>query len=249
MMKHRILYFAILCMMYLCASAQSSYPSIDPQASYTTVDGETIDDASSGQSAPLVAHFSANPSNVGSYKPRYEWKIYRPGEEKSPILHRLGEDLEELDYTFTQSGSFYVQVYVTFVLYDAVAGNDTIEYPEDGVPGPIQVNISESKLDFPNAFSPNGDGFNDVLKAKDGYQSIVEFKAAIFSRWGQKIFSWTNIDGGWDGKWNGHHVNDGVYFLVVNARGADGRKYDIHKAITVITGYNKDAQTGGGSGG
>ena len=37
-------------------------------------------------------------------------------------------------------------------------------------------------------------------------------------------------------------MKDGVYFLVVNARGADGRKYNIRKAITVITGYNTDNQ-------
>ena len=89
-------------------------------------------------------------------------------------------------------------------------------------------------------------------RAKDGYQSIVEFKAAVFNRWGQKLYSWTDVSKGWNGRINGHLVNDGVYFLVVNAKGADGRKYNIRKAITVITGYNKDSQnstTGGGSGG
>lgn len=253
-MKLRFLYFVLLNMMFLCVSAQTLYPSIDPQASYTTVEGETIDDATSGQNAPLAAHFTVNTSDQGDYKARYEWKIYRQGEEDSPIVHRLGDDMEELDYTFTLSGTFYVQVYATFVRYDAVAGNDTIQFPENGVPGPIQVTINESKLEFPNAFSPNEvpDGFNDELKAKDGYQSIVEFKAAVFNRWGQKLYSWTDVSKGWNGRINGHLVNDGVYFLVVNAKGADGRKYNIRKAITVITGYNKDSQnstTGGGSGG
>lgn len=241
MMRNRILHLVLLlCTICLPALAQTEFPSVSPLASYTTFEGEEIEDASQSQSAPLQAHFTANPSNLGDYSARYEWKIYRPGEERNPLVHRFEEDL---DYTFTESGSFYVQLYATFVL-----GTDTIAFPEEGEANPFVVSISESVLEFPNAFSPNKvpDGFNDVLKAKDGHQSIVDFKAAVFSRWGQKIYTWTNINEGWDGKWNGHLVKDGVYFLVVNARGADGKKYNIRKAITVITGYNDDSQTGGG---
>ena len=240
-MKNLFLY--IICSLTAIAGWAQTYPGVDPQATFTTVDGEEIDDASSGQSAPLVAHFTANPSDIGDYTVRYEWKIYRPGEEDSPIVHRFEEDM---DYTFTESGTFNVQLYATFIL-----GTDTIFYPDpdDSEVTPIQVSISESTLEFPNAFSPNEqpDGFNDIFKAKDGYQSIVSFQAAIFNRWGQKIYSWDKLDGGWDGKWHGRLVKDGVYFLVVNATGADGKKYNIRKAVNVLTGYNNDSQ-GGSSG-
>ncbi|MBQ8968902.1 MAG: gliding motility-associated C-terminal domain-containing protein [Bacteroidaceae bacterium] len=240
-MKYRILYLIlVLCTLPRMGRAQVvAFPSVDPQAKYTTVEGEETDDATTAQSAPLVARFTANPSNLGLWTARYEWKIYRPGEEQAPLVHRFDEDI---DYTFTESGSFYVQLYATFVL-----GTDTIAFPEEGEASPIQVTISESKLEFPNAFSPNGDGFNDVYKAKDSYQSIVSFQATVFSRWGQKIYSWDSPSGSWDGRWNGHTVKDGVYYLVVNARGADGHKYNIRKAINVITGYNNDSQ-GDGSG-
>ncbi len=232
MMRQIICFFLMLCTT-ICASAQSTPPTVSPLASYTTTDGEETDDASGGQNAPLVAHFTANPSNLGGYSVRYEWKIYRPGEEQTPLVHRFEEDI---DYTFTMSGSFYVQLYATFVL-----GNDTIIFPEEGEANPIAVTINESKLDFPNAFSPNGDGWNDKFKAKDGYQSIISFNATIFSRWGEKIYSWNNPAGEWDGRWRGHRVKDGVYFLVVNAKGADGHKYNIRKAITVISGYDNDS--------
>lgn len=230
-MKKTIL-FLMACLTTMTAWTQT-YPSVDPKGAFTTVEGEETDDASSGQSAPLVAHFTANPADVGEYTARYEWKIYRPGEESSPILHRFEEDI---DYTFTESGTFFVQLYATFIL-----GTDTIAYPEEGEANPIQVSISESKLEFPNAFSPNGDGFNDVYRAKDGYQSIVSFKATIFNRWGQKIYSWDSPDGGWDGKWNGRTVKDGVYFVVVQARGADGRKYNIRRDVNVLTGYENNS--------
>ncbi len=209
--------------------AAAQYPTVDPTATYTTADGEEIDDASSGQNAPLVAHFAANPSDVGDYTARYEWKIYEPGEEDTPLVHRFEE---EIDYTFETSGSFYVQLYATFTL-----DGDTISYPEEGEENPIQVTISESKLEMPNAFSPNGDGYNDVYKAKEGYQSIVSFKATIVTRWGEKIYSWDDPAGGWDGTWHGRTVNDGVYFVIVEARGADGRQYHIRRDVNVLTGY------------
>lgn len=219
--------------------AQSSLPSIDPTATFLTTEGEEIDDASSAQSAPLVAHFYANPQNVGNYTARYEWTITRSTQTSSEVIvHRFDEDL---DYTFTQSGSFAVRLYATFVL-----GNDTISLPEEGEDNPIMVSICESKLEFPNAFSPNGDGYNDVLRAKDGYQSIVSFQASVFNRWGQKLYSWDSPDGEWDGRYNGSTVSDGAYFLVVTARGADGRKYNIRKTINVLTGYDNSSKTGGG---
>ena len=114
----------------------------------------------------------------------------------------------------------------------------TITYPAEGEANPFVVSISESKLEMPNAFSPNGDGYNDIYKAKDGYQSIVSFEATIFNRWGQKIYSWNNIDGGWDGKFHGSVVKDGVYYVLVKAKGADGKDYTIRRDVNVLTGYS-----------
>ena len=49
-----------------------------------------------------------------------------------------------------------------------------------------------SSLLMPNAFSPNGDGINDIYKPKDGYRNIEEFHAYIYNRWGQKLYEWTD---------------------------------------------------------
>lgn len=234
-MRTRILLFLLsLCPVF--SSAQDLLPSVNPSAVYVTPDGEESTDLSGSVDAPLNAHFFANPENVGDYTARYEWKIWEEGDKDDILVHRFEEELE---YTFTKSGSFCIQLYATFVL-----GSDTISYPAEGENNPLRVAISESKLEFPNAFTPNGDGYNDVLKAKDGYQSIVKFEAAVFNRWGTKIYSWNKLDGGWDGKINGKTVRDGVYFLVVNARGADGRKYNLRKTISVLTGYSKEASEG-----
>ena len=105
---------------------------------------------------------------------------------------------------------------------------------------PIRITISESKLDFPNAFSPNGDGINDTYKAKEGYQSIVEFQATIFNRWGQKIYSWDDPSGEWDGTFNGKPVKEGTYFVYVKAKGADGHEYHIRRDVNLLRGYSEN---------
>lgn len=218
-------------LMSLQGWGQTIYPTAHPEAVYTTSKGEEITDATDGQSAPLRGMFTSNISDLGDYSVRYEWKVYREGQEKTPIIHRFEENLE---YSFVESGSFYIQFYATFI-----HGNDTIVYPEQGEANPFVVSISESVLEMPNAFSPNGDGYNDIYKAKEGYESIVSFKATIVNRWGQKLYSWDTLEGGWDGKVNGSVVKDGVYFVVVEARGADGKEYKIRRDVNVLTGYTK----------
>ena len=87
---------------------------------------------------------------------------------------------------------------------------------------------------MPNAFSPNGDGVNDIYRAKTEYKSIIQFHAYIFNRWGQKLFEWTDPAEGWDGTYKGHAVKDGVYYCLVKAKGADGRVFNIRTDVNLI---------------
>ncbi len=102
--------------------------------------------------------------------------------------------------------------------------------------------LQASKLEMPNAFSPNGDGVNDKYQAKSTYQNITEFKAMIFNRWGQCLYTWTDwtdIDKGWDGTYKGKPVKDGVYFVRVRAKGGDGKEYDIRKDVNLLRRFNE----------
>lgn len=236
MIRRIYLSLLILCFCFSFVAAQDIYPSVAPEARYVVAEGE-IEDASMPQSAPVHGFFTANADVPEGWIARYEWRIYREGKEDSPIVKRFDGDI---DYTFMQSGTFFVQLYVTFT-----RGDETIGYPAEGEASPFMVSISESKLEMPNAFSPNGDGYNDVYKAKDTHQSIVSFQATVFNRWGQKLYSWNNIDEGWDGTYRGSTVKNGTYYVVVVARGADGREYKIKKDVNVLTGYQNNGATGG----
>lgn len=227
-------YIRTLLLLVLCTTLQAyadEVPTIDPQATFTTDEGEETGTSYSG-SAPLMVVFHANAENVGMYTPHYEWRFTKEGETQ-PYLVRYEEETE---YTFTEAGSHRIVLYATFI-----NGNDTIAYTKDYWQDaqPITIQISESKLEMPNAFSPNGDGINDIYRAKNNYQSIVEFDAYIFNRWGQKIYEWHDPAGGWDGKFNGKDVKQGIYFVLVKAKGADGRKYNIKKDVNLLRGYTE----------
>ena len=222
----------------VCMDAHADVvPTIDPVATFHTPDGDDTGLSYTG-SAPLTVTLSAGTADVGAYTAHYEWRFRKEG-APSPYLVRYEEDTE---YTFVEAGTHIIELYATFVL-----GTDTIAYTAEywADATPITVSISESKLEMPNAFSPNGDGINDVYKAKDGYQSIVEFHAYIFNRWGQKLYEWDDPAGGWDGKHNGKDVKQGVYFVLVNAKGADGRKYTIRKDVNLLRGYTETSGSTG----
>ena len=212
----------LLTVFAMFVSLSASAQSVEISAIYIDDNGvetETRDDFS-GQ-APLSVSFRANPQDMEGLNPTYEWHFRMEGESKD-IMVRYEENT---DYTFTKAGKTYVTLYANL-------GNQERDSSR------ICVTISESKLLMPNAFTPNGDTHNDVYKAKE-YQSIVEFHAYIFNRWGQKLYEWTNPAEGWDGNYNGSPVKEGVYFVVVKARGADGIVYNIHKDVNLLRGYTK----------
>lgn len=197
---------------------------------YYTVDGEAMEatDAITDAQAPLTVTFKANPSDLGEVTPTYEWRFTKT-DETDPYIVRYEE---ETTFNFTESGSTTVQLYVSYG-----DGNDA------ELIATITVTIVASLLEMPNAFSPNGDGVNDIYKAKDNHKSIVDFHAYIFNRWGQKLYDWTDIDGGWDGTYHGKQVPDGVYYVLVKATGADGRKYSIKRDVNILRNYIEGGTT------
>ena len=197
---------------------------------YYTVEGEDLEstDFITDAEAPLTVTFKANPSDLGELTPAYEWRFYKDG-QLTPFLVRYEENTV---YEFKESGTTTVSLYVS---YD--------EEMEPELVASIKVTISTSLLEMPNAFSPNGDGINDIYMAKTNHKSLIEFHAYIFNRWGQKLFEWTNPDEGWDGTYKGSPVKAGVYFVLVKAKGADGRTYNIRRDVNLLRDYTEDSSS------
>jgi gliding motility-associated-like protein len=73
----------------------------------------------------------------------------------------------------------------------------------------------------PSAFTPNGDGLNDVLLVKGGPFNSVDFR--VFNEWGNQIFHSTDASVGWDGKTKGSPSQSGRYIWTLNCEVIDGR--------------------------
>jgi len=86
---------------------------------------------------------------------------------------------------------------------------------------------------LPSAFTPNNDGLNDVFKVSNlKLQKLVDF--SVYNRLGQKVFSTSNIDQGWDGTFNGTPQDMGVYFYQVIVAHPDGTNAVYKGDVTLI---------------
>jgi gliding motility-associated-like protein len=74
----------------------------------------------------------------------------------------------------------------------------------------------KSSLDVPTAFTPNGDGVNDIVYASGwGIKKLNYFR--IFNRWGELLFESTDVKIGWNGFFNGIPQNMETYVYQVSA--------------------------------
>lgn len=105
--------------------------------------------------------------------------------------------------TFDLPGIYDVQLWVT-------SSNNCI----DSTAYQITVN-SEVKMYVPNAFSPNGDGVNDLFEVK-AFGLILAYEIIIFDRWGGIVYENDNIDDSWNGYLpNGEKSTNGVYAYLI----------------------------------
>lgn len=96
----------------------------------------------------------------------------------------------------------------------------------------VLVNL-ETALEMPNAFTPGASGSNNTIKLiRRGTATLKSLR--IFDRWGTLVFSTTNIDEGWDGKFKGSPQPMGVYVYTIDAVTNTGRSFTKQGNITLI---------------
>ena len=83
-----------------------------------------------------------------------------------------------------------------------------------------------------NAFTPNGDGKNDIVYVRG--INIRSMKFYVYDQWGELIYSSTNMTGGWDGTYKGSKEPMGVYIYYVEATMNDGTQVNKKGSITLL---------------
>jgi gliding motility-associated-like protein len=99
----------------------------------------------------------------------------------------------------------------------------------------VSEEIPDFEIYVPNAFSPNGDGVNDVFVMKWEGLSIVDCRISIFDRWGGQVFESSGIAIGWDGKKAGKDCPGGVYVykIVYSVDGVTGNQERVGTVMLV----------------
>ena len=141
----------------------------------------------------------------------YEWTIDE----------RLVRNGREVSHTFDETGRHSVRLKVT----DEDGRSSEDEEVVEAVEG--------STLFIPNSFTPNGDNVNDIFRAEGA--KIGRFQMEVFNIKGEKIFTTNDPARGWDGEDNiSEQQNRDTYFVVIKARGTDGRDLSTQKMINVF---------------
>ena len=102
------------------------------------------------------------------------------------------------------------------------------------------VNLNKRKDAFPsiifmpNAFTPNGDGRNDMYPMNQYMVKGSLYNVKLFNRWGEKIAEFTNPDMNWDGNINGKPASEGVYIFIAYWIGCDNEKRSLQGNFTLL---------------
>jgi gliding motility-associated-like protein len=117
------------------------------------------------------------------------------------------------------------------ITYVVRATNPNGCYGEDN----INVRVFKTGPDVfvPDAFTPNGDGHNDIIRpVLVGVKQLNFFR--VYNRWGQLVFSTTQNSKGWDGRIAGQQQSSGNFVYVVQAVDYTGKLISKKGSIILI---------------
>jgi len=87
----------------------------------------------------------------------------------------------------------------------------------------------------PNAFTPDGDEYNNLWKVIVSNADLTSFNLKIFNRWGEIIFESFDFETGWDGTFNGVMVQDGLYTWKLSLKDTrSDQKFEYTGHITMV---------------
>jgi gliding motility-associated-like protein len=143
-------------------------------------------------------------------------------------------------YSWTPSTGLSRQDIADPVVTAGNAGNILLykvtAFTSAGCKGEAYVRVQVYKgpdLYVPTAFTPNGDGKNDLFYPFPvGVKNLIYFR--VFNRWGQLVFSTSSLLAGWDGKFGGREEATGVYIWDLQALTRESKLISKKGTVTLI---------------
>ena len=151
---------------------------------------------------------------------------------------------EDCTYTWTGPGTITPPdgpvVTVTPDVEGAVVYTVAVE--KDGCVEELEITIQVTEVictsEFfflPNAFTPNGDNINDVLRVRSNFiDKITGFELRVFNRWGEQVFQTVNPADGWDGTLRGRALPPDVYGFYLKIDCPSGEPLQSQGNVTLL---------------
>ena len=101
-----------------------------------------------------------------------------------------------------------------------IDGATSNNYKITQLPGTLTIQQTLPTVIVPNAFTPNGDGVNDLwnIKSIEAYPKCL---VSIYSRYGSLVYQSKGYPQAWDGTRNGSPVPTGTYYYIINLNDGD----------------------------
>jgi gliding motility-associated-like protein len=149
---------------------------------------------------------------------------------------------QKAEYTFTAGGG---EQYILFGILDSAKYFIPYRLPLPPFLGPVlqvttyyyidDVRLVElpdtlsSELTLPNTFTPNGDLQNDVWRPIAN--NIASYALQVFNRYGALVYEQSGPEVEWNGEAPNGPASEGVYFMVLQAKGNEGKEYTERQTV------------------
>ncbi len=155
---------------------------------------------------------------------RYELDKYDL-QHNGPETFNLGSALTYTDNDLTDQGYYFV---VRAVPNDDVGNEQSVSNEVMAVRG--------LRFAYPKAFTPDNQGpvENEMFKVFVTEEFIAHFEMKIFNRWGEMIYSTTDLLKGWDGKFNGQPQPEGTYTFTATLKDKTGRSFKRDGSVMLL---------------
>ncbi len=155
--------------------------------------------------------------------------------ETVPLMLQSSIPIDQLNWTWNDSTSLTCADCIDPIAFPLITTNYVLEAtsPEGCVAKDIfTITVLEDyDLYIPNAFSPNGDRYNDMFSVYPGRGIEEILFVQVYDRWGELVYDQgayipsgsSAVDVGWDGLFNGKLMNPGVFVYSVEFRLVNGK--------------------------
>jgi gliding motility-associated-like protein len=171
-----------------------------------------------------VANFDVDPSTISIFDPTTQVTNLADGSTSCDYSFLDKNIYDECDFEFLFQNTTSPQPITQTVTNDFGCASSLTKY----------VSFKDHVVYVPTAFTPNGDGLNDILKAVTAGVTKIHFE--IFDRFGQLVFETYDVDRGWDGTYKNadYFAMNGVYNWRIRVVDLSKKSTDYRGSINLL---------------